>query len=65
MTAIVSGCSICEPAPQANESGTIPATAAIAVITIGRSRRRARATKRLRFRKVTALEPPALDSANH
>ena len=40
MTAIASGCNICEPAPQARDNGIIPATAAIAVITMGRSRRR-------------------------
>ena len=34
------GCSICEPAPSAKERGSIPATAAMAVITIGRRRRR-------------------------
>ena len=40
MTAMASGCSICEPAPSASASGSMPATAASAVITIGRSRRR-------------------------
>ena len=40
MTAIASGCSICDPAPIASASGSMPATAASAVITIGRSRRR-------------------------
>ena len=33
------GCSICEPAPQANASGIMPATVASAVIMMGRSRR--------------------------
>ena len=32
MTAMASGCSICEPAPIASASGSMPATAAIAVI---------------------------------
>ena len=40
MTAIASGWSICDPAPSASASGSIPATAASAVMTIGRSRRR-------------------------
>jgi len=40
ITAIASGCSICDPAPSAKASGSIPATAARAVITIGRNRRR-------------------------
>jgi hypothetical protein len=40
MTAIASGRTICDPAPSASASGSIPATAANAVITIGRSRRR-------------------------
>jgi hypothetical protein len=40
ITAMASGCSICDPAPIANASGNIPATVASAVITIGRSLRR-------------------------
>ena len=40
ITAIASGCSICEPAPRANANGNIPVTAAIAVIMIGRNRLR-------------------------
>ena len=39
ITAIASGCSICEPAPQPSASGIMPATVASAVIMIGRSRR--------------------------
>ena len=35
MTAIASGCSICEPAPMASDSGIIPAMVASAVIRIG------------------------------
>ncbi len=41
MTAIASGCSICDPAPMAKASGNIPATVAKAVMTMGRNRRRA------------------------
>ena len=40
ITAIASGCSICDPAPIASASGNMPAMAASAVMTIGRSRRR-------------------------
>ena len=39
ITAIASGCSICEPEPSAKASGNMPQIAAIAVITMGRSRR--------------------------
>ena len=39
ITAMASGCSICEPAPQASASGIMPATVASAVIMMGRSRR--------------------------
>ena len=39
ITAMASGCSICDPAPSAKASGSMPQTAAMAVITMGRSRR--------------------------
>jgi len=39
MTAIASGCSICDPEPIPSASGIIPAMVAIAVIRMGRSRR--------------------------
>lgn len=39
MTAIANGCNICDPEPIASDNGNMPATAAIAVITIGRSLR--------------------------
>src|SRR5213595_2188445 len=40
ITAMASGCSICEPAPQAKAKGSMPAMVASAVMTIGRNRRR-------------------------
>jgi hypothetical protein len=40
VTAIASGFSICDPAPMAKASGSIPATAASAVMTIGLNLRR-------------------------
>ena len=39
ITAMASGCSICEPAPSAKASGNMPATVARAVIKMGRKRR--------------------------
>src|ERR1019366_8901726 len=47
MTAIASGCSICEPAPSAKASGNMPQTAARAVMTMGRRRRWALGAKSL------------------
>src|SRR6266404_7991079 len=40
ITAIARGCNICEPAPIAKDSGSIPASVASAVMTMGRSRLR-------------------------
>ena len=40
ITAMASGCSICEPAPQAKANGSMPAIVASAVMTMGRNRRR-------------------------
>ncbi len=39
ITAMASGCSICDPAPNPSASGIIPATVASAIIMIGRNRR--------------------------
>src|SRR6202049_3618296 len=39
ITAIAKGCNICDPAPKANASGSIPAIVANGVMTVGRKPR--------------------------
>lgn len=63
ITAMASGCSICEPAPIASERGIMPAIVASAVIMIGRKRRSPAAIIASRAEKPSARKWRIRDQA--